>query len=164
MKKSVITAVAAAAFALSSCCGGAKSGNESACCNNNAVCDSTCVCTPAESTSDERAAIEKALNFYTEAAVKGDSKIAMQGFAPAATMSYVEADSLVTVPIQALYDYYDQTGPHNATYTISGISVAGDVAMVRIESEFGEARFTDMFTLVKDGSDWKIVSKIYQPK
>lgn len=51
----------------------------------------------------------------------------------------------VTVPIQALYDYYDQTGPHNATYEISACSVAGDVAMVRIESKFGEAEFSDMF-------------------
>ena len=88
----------------------------------------------------------------------------MRGFAPAATMSYVDADSLVTVPIQSLYDYYDQTGPHNATYEIADCSVAGDVAMVRIESKFGENEFTDMFTLVKDNSDWKIVSKVYQIK
>ena len=116
-------------------------------------------CTP-----EERAGIEKALNFYTEAAIKGDSKIAMRGFAPAATMSYTESDSLIMIPIQALYDYYDQTGPHNATYEISACSVAGDVAMVRIESKFGNAEFSDMFTLVKDRTDWKIVSKVYHVK
>ena len=79
-------------------------------------------------------------------------------------MSYAEGDSLVTVPIQALYDYYDQTGPQGVTYEIANCSVAGGVAMVRIESKFGETEFTDMFTLVKDGSDWKIVSKVYQTK
>lgn len=36
--------------------------------------------------------------------------------------------------------------------------------MVRIESKFGEAQFSDMFTLVKDGADWKIVSKVYHAK
>ena len=88
----------------------------------------------------------------------------MKAFAPYATMSYVDSDSLVTVPIQALYDYYDETGPHSATYEIVDWSVAGDVAMVRIESDFGENAFTDMFTLVKEGADWKIVSKVYQTK
>lgn len=43
-------------------------------------------------------------------------------------------------------------------------SVAGDVAMVRFESVFGDAHFTDMFALVKAGSEWKIVSKIYTVK
>lgn len=145
----------------------------SSCCGNSAKCetDSTAKCDTVcgkqsccQATLDEIDGIKKALGYYTEAAVKGDSKIAMQCFAPAATMSYAEGDSLVTVPIQALYDYYDQTGPHGASYEIADCSVAGGVAMVRIESKFGENEFTDMFTLVKDGSDWKIVSKVYQTK
>lgn len=147
---------------ISSCCGGSKCDNSEKTCGNE--CDSSKVCAAKPCNAEERAEIEKALNFYTEAAVKGDSKIAMQGFAPGATMSYTEGDSLVIVPIQALYDYYDKTGPHNATYEISACSVAGDVAMVRIESKFGETEFSDMFTLVKDGADWKIVSKVYHVK
>lgn len=159
MKKTIISAAAVFSLFVSSCGGGSKCDGKSAGCEKD--------CTPAASvscTAEERAGIEKALNFYTEAAMKGDSKIAMQGFAPAATMSYVEGDSLVTVPIQALYDYYDKTGPHNATYEISACSVADDVAMVRIESKFGETEFSDMFTLVKNGTDWRIVSKVYHTK
>ena len=157
----IIAGLTASIIGLSSC------GVNSAKCETDsaAKCDTVCEKQPCcQATPDEIAGIKKALGYYTEAAVKGDSKIAMQGFAPAATMSYAEGDSLVTVPIQALYDYYDQTGPHNATYKIAGCSVAGGVAMVRIESKFGENEFTDMFTLVKDGSDWKIVSKVYQVK
>lgn len=150
------------AFSMSACCGGSKCDGKDSECGKS--CDSTKVCETTGCTAEERSGIEKALNFYTEAAVKGDSRVAMQGFAPKATMSYVEGDSLVTVPIQALYDYYDQTGPHDASYKISSCSVAGDVAMVRIESKFGDAEFSDMFTLVKDGSDWKIVSKVYHVK
>lgn len=163
MKKYLYFAVVTMTLSLSACCGGAKGEADATACAAN-KCDSTKVCHTFDCSPEEREGIEKALNFYTEAALKGDSKIAMQGFAPAATMSYVEGDSLVTVPIKALYDYYDQTGPHNATYNISGCSVAGDVAMVRIESKFGDAEFSDMFTLVKDGSDWKIVSKVYHLK
>lgn len=157
----IIAGLTASIIGLSSCVGNsAKCETDSA-----AKCDTVCEKQPCcQATPDEIAGIKKALGYYTEAAVKGDSKIAMQCFAPAATMSYAEGDSLVTVPIQALYDYYDQTGPHNATYKIAGCSVEGGVAMVRIESKFGENEFTDMFTLVKDGSDWKIVSKVYQVK
>ncbi|WP_176763536.1 nuclear transport factor 2 family protein [Pedobacter antarcticus] len=32
---------------------------------------------------------------------------------------------------------------------------------MRIESQFGPDKYADMFTLVKDGNNWKIISKIY---
>lgn len=153
--------MAVTTLVLSSCCSNStKCDGES-----TAKCDTVCEKKPnIQATPEEVAGIEKALGYYVDAAVKGDSKIATQGFAPAASMSYAEADTLVTVPIQALYDYYDQTGPHSASYEISSCSVADDVAMVRIESKFGESEFSDMFTLVKDGTDWKIVSKVYHVK
>ena len=108
--------------------------------------------------------ITKVLNLYTEAAVKGDSKIAQPAFAPKATMSYTEKGKLVTVPISELFAYYDKTGPHQATYKIETVKVASDVAVVSIDSKFGDTSFDDMFTLVKDGDDWKIVSKVYHIK
>ncbi len=108
--------------------------------------------------------IRKALDLYVQASIEGDSHIARPAFAEGATISHAENDSLVCLPIQALYDYYDETGKQSASYEVSDCNVAGDVAMVRIESVFGEAKFTDMFTLVKDGSEWKIVSKIFTVK
>lgn len=157
----IIAGLTATIIGFSSCCGNTAKCESDSTAKGDTVCEKQTCC---QATPDEIAGIKKALGYYTEAAVKGDSKIAMQVFAPAATMSYADADSLVTVPIQALYDYYDQTGPHSATYEIADWSVAGNVAMVRIESKFGENEFTDMFTLIKDGSDWKIVSKVYQTK
>lgn len=55
--------------------------------------------------------ITKALNLYTEAAVKGDSKIAQPAFAPKVTMSYTEKGKLVTVPISELFAYYARPAP-----------------------------------------------------
>lgn len=115
-------------------------------------------------TQQELEGINKTLDAYIEAAVKGDSNIAKPVFGDMATISYSENDSLVSSPIQALYDYYDQTGPHHAEYEITALEVAGNVAIVRIDSKFGDVAFDDMFSLVKDGNDWKIVSKVYHVK
>lgn len=125
------------------------------------VCDSTkCF----NATADEIAGIRKPLDLYCEASVKGDSKVAHPAFAPTATMSYVENGKLVSVPIKALFDYYDQTGQQPASYEITSCHVSTDIAVVSIDSKFGETGFADMFTLVKDGDDWKIISKVYHVK
>lgn len=118
----------------------------------------------AENLDQDIAGITKALNCYVEAAVKGDSKVAQPVFAPKATMSYAENGKLVTVPISELYAYFDKTGPHPASYKIENMKIAGDVAVVSIDSIFGDTKFDDMFTLVKDGNDWKITSKVYHIK
>lgn len=115
-------------------------------------------------TPAEEAGIRKALDAYIEAAIKGDSKIAKPVFGDLATISYSENDSLVSSPIQALFDYYDQTGPHHAEYEITSLEVGGNVGIVRIDSKFGNVSFDDMFALVKDGENWKIVSKVYNVK
>ena len=89
---------------------------------------------------------------------------ARPAFADGATISHAENDTLICLPIRTLFDYYDETGRQPASYEISDVSIANDVAMVRIESTFGNARFCDMFTLVKAGGEWKIISKIFSVK
>ncbi len=113
---------------------------------------------------EDLAGISKALDLYVNAAVEGDSKVARPAFIADATMTHVENDTIVCVPIQELFDYYDQTGKQTATYEIADCNIAGDVAMVRIESKFGDAEFSDMFTLAKENGQWKIVSKIFTVK
>ena len=115
-------------------------------------------------TSAQLDGIKKALDAYVEAAVKGDSKIAKPVFANTATISHVENDTLVSGPIQEMFDYYDQTGPHHAEYTITSAQVSEDIAVVSIDSKFGDASFDDMFTLAKDGNEWKIISKVFHVK
>lgn len=124
------------------------------------ICDSTNF----NATADELAGICKPLDLYCEASIKGNSKVAHPAFAATATMSYVENGKLVSVPIKALYDYYDQTGPQSASYEITFCQVATDIAVVGIDSKFGETSFADMFTLAKDGNDWRIISKVYHVK
>lgn len=131
------------------------------CCNTQSGCPTTGNCTPAD-----KAAITQAIYCYIEAGRKGDSSIARNAFTPNATMSWFENGEMQSVPIQELYDFYDNPDipKGNVTYEMSLCNVADDVAVVRIESQFGTARYSDMFSLVKDADGWKIVSKTYHRK
>lgn len=114
---------------------------------------------------EQLAGIKKSLDAYIEAAIKGDSKIAEPVFTENATISHVENDSLISLPIKALFDYYNSdVCPQPASYEITVCNVSDDVAVVAIDSDFGGTKFDDMFSMVKDGNDWKIVSKIFHVK
>ena len=116
-------------------------------------------------TPDQLAGINKALDAYIEAAVKGDSKIAEPVFTENATISHIENDSLISLPIKALFDYYNSdVCPQPASYDITVCNVSEDVAIVEIDSDFGGTKFDDMFTMVKDGKEWKIASKVFHVK
>lgn len=108
--------------------------------------------------------IVKAIEYYIEGGRKASSKVAKKGFAETATMSWYEGGKLCSVPIQVLFDLFDSWKPTEASYKMVKCEVADNVAMVSIDSQFGDARFTDMFTLVKDNEEWKIVSKVYHTK
>lgn len=133
-----------------------------ACCTDGK--DSQTSCTKDNATAEEKAAIVAAIDCYIEGGRQGSSEVARKGFAPTATMSWYEDGQLQSVPIQTLYDGFDATNGDKVSYEMTLCEVAGDVAVVRIESQFGEARYTDMFSLVKDREGWKIVSKIYHVK
>ena len=77
-------------------------------------------------------------------------------------MSYNENGKLVTVPIQTLFSIMDSIGPEQVSYTLKNITLSPTVATVAIESSSSKIwKFNDMFTLVKDEHDWKIISKVY---
>lgn len=117
-----------------------------------------------QNNQEQKEGILKAIDLYVEAGKKGDGNIAKPAFASTATMSWSENGALKSVPIQVLYDGFSEAEPMEANYKLTTLDVEGDVAIVRIESQFGPNKYADMFTLIKDGSDWKIISKIYQIK
>lgn len=114
-------------------------------------------------TEEQKKGILQAIDLYIEAGNKGDGKIAKEAFVTTATVSWVENGELKSLPIQGLFDFFDQ-GALESSYELTSINVAEDVATVRIESQFGTAKFADMFAMVKDGYKWKIVSKVYHAK
>ncbi len=161
MKKNILILAAASIMLSIASCGSKtseKADSHIVPCDNT-LCEPTC-----NANTEDIIAICKTLDLYVEAAIQGDSKVAEPAFAENATISHVENGVLVCVPIKELFTYYDATGQQSASYEVSQYSIAGNVAMVRIESKFGETEFSDMFTLARNGKDWKIVSKVYYMK
>jgi len=115
-----------------------------------------------QNNQEQKEAILKPIDLYVEAGRKGDGNIAKLAFASTATMSWSENGALKSVPIQALFEGFSAAKPMEANYKLTTLDVEGNAAIVRIESQFGQDKYADMFTLVKDGTDWKIISKIYQ--
>lgn len=115
--------------------------------------------------NEKVAAILEAVELYAEAGRKASRELGQKTFTEAATMSWVENGKINTVPITALYDGLEQTGNEEVTYTVEDITVADNVAFVRISSWFSKlGSFNDMFTLAEQNGEWKIVSKIYSVK
>lgn len=115
--------------------------------------------------NEKVAAILEAVELYAEAGRKASRELGQKAFTEAATMTWVENGKIVTVPINTLFDVLEQTGEEEVTYTVEDITVAGNVAFVRISSWFSKlTTFNDMFTLAEQEGKWKIVSKIYSVK
>lgn len=135
------------------CCMAILSSIHASAQNTGTHCESTCCetqtqCSPKTCCSNpEMAGIIKAIEYYIEGGRKGDSQIARKGFDKTATMSWSENGELKSVPIQVLYDLYDQPkqADGDVSYEISSCNIAEDIAIVRIESKFGNNEFSDMF-------------------
>ena len=117
-----------------------------------------------ENNQAQKEEILKPIELYMDAGRKGDGNIAKPAFASTATMSWCEDGALKSVAIQTLFDGFSAAQPTEASYELTTMDVADDAAIVRIESQFGSNKYSDMFSLVKDGSTWKIISKIYHVK
>ncbi len=112
-------------------------------------------------TPAEKEEITRTLDYYMEGSRKSDSKILAKAFAETATVSSANIrGGFSSMPIQDFYAILDNIEPSPASYTLIACSVEQDIAMLRIELELGTHKYTDMFTLVKDSNEWKIVSKV----
>ena len=124
-----------------------------------AACTCACAC-KCQSPVDK--GIAKAVGYYIEGGRKGDSKITRKAFAQWATMSWLENGKLTTVPIQALYEYVDKSGAQTVTHGEIKVCAKTDTtAVVSVDTQFGAVKFTDMFAIVRNGDEWKIVAKVY---
>lgn len=108
-------------------------------------------------------AVKTALNKYLEAGKQGKSEVMKPAFHKDAIM-YTSAKGEVSGgAIQSLYDYIDgNPAAPEIEAEITAIDIAGTVAYARVESNnWHGARFSDMFLLLKEGNEWKILTKVY---
>ncbi len=111
----------------------------------------------------EHDAIAKTVQHYIDGAKSGSGDDMKPAFHKDATIfGYAGAD-LFAGPIQRLFDWNDANGPAAELQArIASIDVVDTVATVRLElNNWGGARYTDMFTLLKFEGEWQIMSKVF---
>lgn len=108
--------------------------------------------------ADERDAIAATIDTYIDGGRRGSGEVMKQAFHQGANI-YSSAGG---GPIQLLFDLVDSKPPaNNIPYVVANLDIAGDIAMARVEiDDWAGTKYTDMFTLLKDGGEWKIVSKV----
>lgn len=114
-------------------------------------------------TMEDYEGITQAVQHYLDGAKSGKGADMKSAFHEDATIcGFIGAD-LFAGPIQLLFDWNDNNGPApDIKAKIVSINLEGTAASVRLEIEnWTGHRFTDMFTLVKFGDTWKIVSKVF---
>lgn len=108
------------------------------------------------------AGIAKAVEYYFEAGRKGDSSYMKQVFLPDANIYFTRDGKVAGGGIQILYDMVEgKPSPTEIIYKITSVEVSGNIATVRLDiADWAGHAFIDMFTMIKDGDDWKIASKV----
>ncbi len=108
-------------------------------------------------------AIANTVQHYIDGAKSGKGDDMKPAFHEDATIfGYAGAD-LFGGPIQLLCDWTDGNGPATELQArIARIDLVDPVATVRLElNNWGGARYTDLFTLLKVDGEWKIMSKVF---
>jgi hypothetical protein len=117
----------------------------------------------------EYEAIMRTMQNYIDGGRMGKSDIMRPGFHPAATIVGYCGGTLLTGPIQQLFDWIDGNGPApNIEPNIASIEVLETVAVIRLEVKNwsgnlagAKARMSDVFTLLKTDGGWKISQKTF---
>lgn len=115
----------------------------------------------AQSTDHE--AIERVIQTYVSGGISGKGDDMRPAFHEGATIyGYIGTD-LFGGPIQGLFEWNDGNGPAaDLKSKITATDIQGSIATVRLELDnWTGHRFTDMFTLLKTGGEWKIISKVF---
>ena len=113
--------------------------------------------------TDDRDAIMRTVQTYVDGGRSGKSADMKPAFDEGATIYGYVGPDLFDGPIQILFDWVDENDPATELKSdIASIDIEGTIATARLELDNWSGRkFTDMFTLLKRGSEWKIVSKVF---
>jgi hypothetical protein len=119
----------------------------------------------AVTSSDERAAVERAVGFYLDGWMTGNVESLRKGFHPDARLFFVRNDSLQQLTQEQWYARIAQ-GPRPAAdgrhIEVVSSDVANSVALVKVRSRTPTGGATDYLALAKFGGEWKIVNKTFQ--
>nr|WP_236765652.1 nuclear transport factor 2 family protein [Agrobacterium tumefaciens] len=108
-------------------------------------------------------AIRTALGLYLEGGRQGKSAVMKPAFHPQAVMYGDPTGTVEGGPVSRLFDDIDgNPAAPDLKAEIVSVEVQGSVAYARVESDnWGGARYSDMFLLVKNDGQWKILTKAF---
>ena len=114
-------------------------------------------------TAEDVEAISSVLEAYLEGGRRGDASIMRDAYRDDATIHGQMGDELIAGPIAVLFEWIDASPPAaEMEATITNVDVAHTIATARVEiTNWLGHRFTDQFTLFKEGGRWVIVSKVF---
>ena len=113
--------------------------------------------------TDDREAIARTIQTYVDGGKSGKSEVMKPAFHDGATIYGYIGPDLFGGPIQSLFDWNDGNGPAaELKSNVTNIDIQGPIATARVELDnWSGHKFTDMFTLLKTGGEWKIISKVF---
>jgi hypothetical protein len=119
--------------------------------------------------SKDSEAIVRTLQLYIDGSLAGKSELMHPGFHPEATIVGYFGGSLVSGPIQKLYDLIDGNGPaYDIQPQIVSIEILDSIAIARLEvahwtgNVIGtDSHMSDLFNLIKTEAGWKITHKMF---
>lgn len=113
--------------------------------------------------ADDRKLIAQTIETYVQGAREGSSATMRRAFHEVANICGHLPPDLFGGPVQILFDWQDENPPStNVRHEVAHLEVFETIATARVEIwDWKGHRFTDMFTLLKTGEVWQIVSKVF---
>ena len=112
---------------------------------------------------NDREAISAILQHYISGARSGSGDEMRPAFHTDATIFGFVGNDLFAGPIERLFLWTDENGPATELRAeVANIDISETVATARLELEnWNGNRFTDLFTLLKIGGQWRIMNKVF---
>ena len=117
--------------------------------------------TAQEQTSDDRG-IRAAIDKYARGMEMGNVEIMRGAFHDQAILCGYLGDDLIAAPIQGLFDWVGSNPPpEEFSFLIVSVEIIGRVAAAKARETDSHGTVIDHFHLLKEGDDWRSVSKLW---
>lgn len=107
-------------------------------------------------------AIRETIDKYARGMETASVEIMRGAFHDQAILCGYLGDDLIAAPIEGLYDWVGSNPPpEEFSFSILAIEITGRVASAKARETDPHGTVIDHFHLLKEGDDWRIVSKLW---
>lgn len=115
-----------------------------------------------KSIAQDEAQVKDCINNYLDGVTKGNSEMLNKAFHSSAMLRTINASTgkMVEFPVATFISKTPQGGVQAKAKIIS-YSIIGQAAVAAVELSFADFKYVDYLSLLKFGSDWKIVCRVF---